>query len=112
MKNKARNDNYLAHFDMAGFTYYEGVEVFEKLKVGTKLKLVPEPENPYDAKAVALYFDTKKLGFIPRGENRVVSKFLNLGYHNVFEAFINRVSPDEHTEAQIGVVVKIMEMKK
>lgn len=28
---------HLAHFNIAGFTYYEGVLAFQKLKIGTEL---------------------------------------------------------------------------
>lgn len=111
MKATRKVRNHMANFNLAGFTYYDGVEVFGALKVGTKLKLVHEPDNPYDAKAVAIYFKNKKLGFIPRDENRVISKFLNLGYNKLFEAYINRITPDEHPENQLGVVIKIKDIE-
>ncbi len=98
---------YFSHFDLAGFTYYDGVKVFRKLKVGTAVRLVAEMHNPYDTKAVAIFYKTHKIGFVPRQENREISKLLNLGYPDVFEAYINRVSPDEQPEHQIGVVVMV-----
>jgi hypothetical protein len=51
------------------------------------------------------------LGYIPRGENKLISQFLNLGYTDLFEVKINRVSPEAHPEKQIGVQVKIREKK-
>ena len=104
-------DNYFNHFDIAGFTYYEGVDVFDELKIGTTVKLVAEPENPYDRNAVAIYYKDKKLGFVPRNENKMISKLLQFGYKKIFTAKINRISPDEHPENQVGVVVKINEKK-
>ena len=111
MKTKTNVSNYFSNFDLAGFTYYDGVEVFGELKIGVKLHLVVEPENRYDVKAVAIYYKDKKLGFVPRSHNREISKFLNLGYTDLFDVYINRVSSDEHTESQIGVVVKVRDRK-
>ncbi len=101
-----KTDNYFTDFNIAGFTYYDGVDVFDKLKVGAEVLLKPEPDNKYDKYAVAIYFNGKKLGFIPRGTNKSISKLLNLG-HNIFTAKINRINPADHPEHQIGVVVKI-----
>lgn len=102
------NDRHFSSFHLAGFTYYEGVDVFEELKVGTVLTLSAEPENRYDPQAVAIFFRNRKLEYVPREENKLVSKFLSLGYTDLFEVLINRVSPDSHPEKQIGVVVRIL----
>jgi hypothetical protein len=42
------------HFNIAGFTYYEGALAFEHLRVGTQLKLVSEPTNIYDELIIKL----------------------------------------------------------
>ena len=39
---------HLANFHIAGFGYWEGCEAFEMLKIGTKLELVREEDNPFD----------------------------------------------------------------
>ena len=44
MFEKSRN---LLDCHIAGFTYYDGVEVIEKLTLGTVVTLKPEPENPH-----------------------------------------------------------------
>jgi len=106
MKNR-----HFANFHIAGFTYNDGIDVFENLKIGTPVTLVAEPENGFDPNAVAIYFNEFKLGFVPKSENKEVSQFLNLGYTNLFEAKINRVSPEEHPEQQVSVIVRIKEKK-
>jgi len=105
------NDRHFANFHIAGFTFYDGVEVFEQLKIGVELTAKAEPENMYDPNAVALYFADTKLGFIPRESNNEISKFLKLGYTELFEFKINRVVPEAHTEKQISVVVKIKKLQ-
>lgn len=101
------NDRHFTHFYIAGFTYYEGVDVFNKLKIGTELSLKQEPDNNFDNYAVALFYKDTKLGYIPKNSNKEISKFLQMGYNNLFEAKINQVSSNEHPEQQIGVVIKI-----
>lgn len=96
---------HFLHSHLAGFSFGEGVFVFDQLKIGTELTLQPEPENRYDANAVALYFDKYKLGYLPRSTNREISKFLNAGYTDLFTVKINRISPDQEPENQIGITI-------
>jgi hypothetical protein len=103
---------HLLNCEIAGFTYYDGPVVFSQLQTGTALRLAAEPENRHDPNAIALYFGEHKLGFIPRSENKTLSIFFEQGYDNIFEAFINRVSPDRQPENQIGIVVYLREKEK
>lgn len=66
MKNKTIN-RHLSHFNIAGFTYWEGCIAFQELKVGSQLRLVREADNKFNPYAVAIYYENTKLGFIPRG---------------------------------------------
>ena len=83
--------------------------MFEDLKIGRELLLKAEPENRYDPEAVAIYYQDDKLGFVPRGENKAISKFLNLGYTDLFEVKISQIVPEAHPEKQVRVVVRIKE---
>ena len=101
------NERHFADFHIAGFNYCDGVDVFENLKIGTPLSLKAEPENPYDPEAVAIYYLDTKIGFVPRAENTLIRKFLNLGYTDLFEVKINQMSPFSHPERQVRVMVRI-----
>jgi hypothetical protein len=96
---------------IAGFAYYNGIDVIENLKIGTALTLKAEPTNPHDHNAVAIYYADTLLGYIPAGENERISQFLQLGYTDLFEIKINRVSLEAHPEKQIGIVIRIQEKK-
>ena len=74
-----KTKEHLAHFNIAGFTFCNGVICFRKLKVGKKLQLVLDTENKYDARAIAIYYKKHKLGYIPRNENRIFYKLLTVG---------------------------------
>ena len=41
--------------------------------------------------------------------NTDLSKFLDMGYEDVFKVFINRISPEEVPNNQIGITIKIRE---
>jgi hypothetical protein len=101
------DDRHFSNFNMAGFTYYDGIDVFSELKVGSLLTMKSEPENKYDPSAVVIFYGDKKLGYVPKEENKLIFKFLELGYTDLFEVRINRVSPESHPEKQVGVLVRI-----
>jgi len=100
-------------FHIAGFTYWEGIDVFNELEIGTNLFFGTEPDNIHDPNAVAIYFyslkleKNVKLGFIPRDKNEVISQLLNCGHRNLFEVQINRIAREEHPEKQVSVVVRV-----
>lgn len=100
------NQHY-ATFHIAGFTYWDGLEVFDELTVGTELVLEAEPTNGHDPNAVKILLEDTMLGYIPRGENEEISKFLQLGHTDLFSIRISRVSPEAHTEKQISVTLRI-----
>ena len=83
-----------------------------ELKIGTSLRLVRESENRFDPNAVAIYLDDYKLGFVPRDENELIAKFLDLGYSKIFDLRVQRIALDAHPEKQVGVVLFINEAKK
>ena len=99
---------HFQNFDIAGFSFWDGAIVFNELKIGTELRLERESENQYDPKAVAIYFGEAKLGFVPRTCNDAISKLCEAGYTDIFDVRINRVSPEEQPEDQIGVIVSII----
>ena len=39
---------HLMNFHIAGFSYWDGCEAFENLKIGTKLQLEREEDNKFD----------------------------------------------------------------
>ena len=98
---------HLANFHIAGFGYWDGCEAFEHLKIGTKLDLVREADNAFDPYAVAIYYGEYKLGFIPRGENHDISKYLDMGLGEIYEVRITRITADVHPEEQVEVILYI-----
>lgn len=102
---------------LAAREYYDADEVWDKLKVGTRLKLVRDEDNKYDPNAVAVFYkDMNKngeprsyhIGYIPREYNTDIAKFLDMGWNKIFECHISKMSPDLHYESQIRLTIKIL----
>ena len=64
---------------LAGFQHYEARDSWPALRVGERLALVREPDNPYDASAVRVEWRGRKLGYVPRRENAAVARQLDRG---------------------------------
>ena len=108
IENKSVDKVHLDNFHIAGFGYWQGCEAFEHLKIGTKLDLVREENNPFDPYAVAIYYEDYKLGFIPRGSNHDISKYMDMGLDYIYEVRITRITPDVHPENQVEVILYIV----
>ena len=96
---------------LAGFAYWDGVEAFDELKVGTPLTLVVEPDNSFDPHAVAVYYKDHKIGYIPSTRSSWLAPYLQYGHTDLFEVFVNRISVEKSPEGQIGIVVKIQDAR-
>lgn len=99
---------HLDNFHIAGFGYWEGCEAFEHLKIGTQLELVREADNAFDPYAVAIYYGEYKLGFIPRGSNHDISKYLDMGLGDIYDVRITRITENAAPENQVEVIVNIL----
>lgn len=93
-------------FHLAAFAYYDGLEVVDQLKPGTYLDLLAEPTNPYDSEAVAIFYQGKKLGYIPKDRNTLISRMMFYGNGDLLEARVQMVDLTVHPERQLRVVVK------
>lgn len=64
---------------LAGFRHYEGRDAWPALKVGDRLELSREPDNPYDANAVRVRWRGRMLGYVPRRDNAAVARLMDRG---------------------------------
>ena len=64
---------------LAGFQFYAGRELWDEMKAGDTLVLVREPDNAHDANAVRVDWRGRKLGYLPRAENRAVAAEMDRG---------------------------------
>lgn len=64
---------YLKHVFIRGFQYYDGPEIIDTINKTGRVYMVREPDNPYDEHAIAIYFESHKLGYLPRESNKTLS---------------------------------------
>ncbi|WKZ18197.1 MAG: HIRAN domain-containing protein [Candidatus Jettenia sp. CY-1] len=94
---------FLNKFTVAGFQYYHGKNIIHQLKDGDCLLLQAEPQNVYDEFAVGIFYEGHKLGYVPKSDNKHISRLLQQGaklYCEVFE-----VSPESEPWRMLKVQV-------
>ena len=106
---------------VAGRQYHDADEVWEELKVGTKLNLVRDMDNRFDPNAVAIVYTQKDenagnsddyiLGYVPKGENETIAAILEMGWNDVFECRISKINPETYYEDQLHVSIRIQKNK-
>jgi len=74
--------------------------------------LIAESDNPYDPEAVAIFYQDRKIGYVPKDRNTLLSKLLYFGHGDLFESRIQYANRESHPERQFRVVVKIKDNQK
>lgn len=64
-----------AYFNIAGTSFADFHEVAHTIKIGDEVKAIPEPTNPYDKQAIALYYKGLKIGYVPKGHLTLNSEY-------------------------------------
>lgn len=64
---------------LAGSQYYAVSEAWADIRVGDRLALVREPANRHDRNAIRVEWNGRKLGYVPRAENRAAARALDAG---------------------------------
>jgi hypothetical protein len=81
---------------IAGFAHHHGPRLWNALREGDPLTLAREPDNPHDARAVAVHWREARIGYLPRLANRAAARLLDEGA--ALEARIARLYPDAQYE--------------
>jgi len=97
---------------LAGFQYHAGRELWPRMRVGDPLTLVREADNPYDAKAVRVEWQGRKIGYVPRRENSDVARLLDRG--QALEARIVRLAEvrDPWSRVRFEILVPLREAER
>lgn len=69
----------LNRFSVAGLRYYEGPALLAMIRKGDMLDLKADPGNAYDRFAVRVLHPKGMLGYVPRSDNRHISRLLLQG---------------------------------
>ncbi|WP_319482094.1 HIRAN domain-containing protein [uncultured Draconibacterium sp.] len=94
---------YLNSPYIAGFQYYNGAEIESFLKVGDNLSLQRDAKNQHDYFAVEVHYKNRKLGFLPRTDNKIIARMMDQG--EKLNAKIRSIDPDAHPFSRVQVRV-------
>ena len=90
---------------LAGSQYYAVTESWAEMKVGDVLTLTREPDNKHDRNAIRVEWKGRKLGYVPRAQNRAVALAMDDGERLI--ARISRLSEDTNPWRRVEFEVYI-----
>ena len=104
------------NFMVAGVGYHEIDEVGYLLHEGSKVLLLRERDNEYDSNAVSVIYYNEEaascfdelpitLGYVPRKQNLVIAKLMDMGWGDLFDCEISHY--DEGNTKNYGLEVAI-----
>lgn len=102
---------HLDTFNIAGFQHWDGATVISELKVGQKLDLEPQCDNPYDANAIAIRYNGVMLGYVPKAKNELMATMAFFGHADVFECRVLKADPEADPWEQILVGIYITDAR-
>ena len=88
---------------LAGFQYYQGLEMEPQLRENNLLTLKREPTNPHDCYAIEVFQNNAKLGYLPREENKVIARLMDQGV--AVKARILKVAPEVYAYRKVKMNV-------
>ena len=109
---------YFMDCHLAGRMYHDADEVWDRLRVGTPLRLVREADNRYVPNAIAVCYYDKceeelyRIGYIPSTDNEQLAILFDMGWGHLFECRITQIQPDAHPERQVQLVIKVKRNKE
>lgn len=101
----------ITSFHIRGFQHWDGAIVLDELTSGKKLDIIPEPDNPYDPQAMAIYYMDVKLGYVPANENALFSLLAYYGHVDVFESRIIQIDREADPWDQVRVAVYVKDAR-
>jgi len=90
---------------LAGYRYHAAAQLWPQLRVGDRLELAREADNPHDSNAVSVSWRGRKLGYVPRRENAALAWGLDRG--EPLRARISRLAPHPNPARRIEFEVYV-----
>jgi hypothetical protein len=84
---------------LAGFRFHAAGSVWPALRVGDRLDLAREADNPHDASAIRVSWRGHALGYVPRRQNAALAWAMDRGER--LQARISRLSEDPNPARRV-----------
>ena len=98
----------LNHFFVAGLQYHGWESIYNHVEASTELQLRPEPYNPYDRFAVAIFYRQVKIGYVPRGENKHISRMICASVP--LKCTLRKIDPEAPSWRRVRVEVSLLQI--
>ena len=92
---------------LAGSQYYAVSKVWNEIRVGDRLTLIREQDNRYDRNAIRIEWNSHKLGYVPRAENRAAARALDAGENLETRVTRMRDDPDPWRRVEFAVYLTL-----
>lgn len=89
----------------AGYRHYQPNALLNSIQAGDTLSLKRQPDNPYDDKAIEVYWQERKIGYVPRHHNSALSRLMDEG--NRVTARVTGLERDHWMPVRFGVGVVV-----
>lgn len=98
-----KREIFLLDIVVAGTTHCDEIyDVEPHLEKGTVLRMVRRPDNKHDEKAIAIFYDKTRIGYVPRTLNLIISRLMDAG-----KEFYAKVESVENVNTWVKISAKI-----
>ena len=74
-------------FKIVGIHHQDGArEMLARMSDGVMVKIMREPHNRFDRRAISIHYQGQKLGFIKADDNRAISRWMDDNSHREWPA--------------------------
>jgi 2-keto-3-deoxy-6-phosphogluconate aldolase len=64
-------------YSIVGMNFTKSEDFVKNLQAGMPVVLIREPTNAYDPNAVAVWIEGRRVGYIPKAQNKVLAAFID-----------------------------------
>lgn len=64
-------------YSIVGIYHAKAEDVVRAMKPGDSVILIREPNNQYDRNAISVWFDGRRIGYIPKKQNAALALFID-----------------------------------
>lgn len=93
----------LGEHPVAGYQFYDGVEIWSQLQLKQAVKLTREHDNDFDEEAIAVYWKQHQLGYVPHKYKALLTRLMDEG--NVLSAEITHLCESHDPWQRIEIAI-------
>lgn len=64
-------------YSIVGMNWLKTEQFVDRLNLGVDVTLAREPDNPADPRAIAVWIDGRKVGYVPKAQNAALAQYID-----------------------------------